>query len=441
MNDNTKKEISPSHNTYKMTDYTILFDKKLGGGAFGKIYSCINNKTKELYACKIEKPDIEDPQLSNEYKMLNLLKNYPYFPKCYKFCSSPHGHLLIFDHLGANLGVIMSKLPNQRYSMKSTLMIMTQCLDRLKEIHDKGIIHRDMKPENLVIGYKGKEKSIYLIDFGLSKSIVGDKKNMNLLGIKKEKIVIGTVRYISLGAHLGNEQCKKDDLESLAYIMVYFIKGELPWQNIKAKSRKEKYFKIYQMKKRTVPDELTNILPEEMKTFFNYILNLNVKQKPDYSKLQNLINNLMNKYSYSNDLQFDWYSSSFLQMLYNSPVVDDGEKIKSTSIYEEDSNNSDNNLKKMKSNRNYCSNSTKKVNKKININNNLNNFKLSSVKNIEHINKRSGFAQKNNKNPLNININMNFNENEKVKDEYKNVRGSYNPFYNDIMKRQRLSSY
>ena len=108
-----------------------------------------------------------------------------------------------------------------------------------------------MKPENLCIGYKGKEKNIYLIDFGLSKIIINnDKKNQYLLNIKREKIVIGTVRYISMNAHLGNEQYKKDDLESLAYMMIYFIKGELPWQNLKGKSRKEKYSKIYQKKKK-----------------------------------------------------------------------------------------------------------------------------------------------------------------------------------------------
>ena len=85
------------------------------------------------------------------------------------------------------------------------------------------------------------------------------------------------------------DEAKTDAQAYLAYIMIYFIKGELPWQNIKAKSRKEKYSKIYQMKKRTVPQELTNYLPEEMKIFLNYIINLNIKQKPDYAKLINLI--------------------------------------------------------------------------------------------------------------------------------------------------------
>ena len=430
---NLKKDFSTNEKTYKINDlYTILFDKKLGGGAFGKIYSCINNKTKELYACKIEKKNIEDPQLNNEYKILSLLKNYPFFPKCYKFCNSPFGYLLIMDHLGANLGAIMSKLPNKKYSMKSTLMIMTQCIERLKEIHEKGIIHRDMKPENLVIGYKGKEKNIYLIDFGLSKLISNDKKNQNLSIIKKDKIILGTVRYISMNAHLGNEQYKKDDLESLAYIMVYFIKGELPWQNIKAKTRKEKYSQIYKMKKKTVPDELCEYLPEEMKTFINYIINLNINKKPEYSILINLINNLMKKYSYSNDLQFDWYSSSFLQMLYNSPAIDDGEKNKSSSIFDEDSSNSDINIKKIKLNKNNFEN-TKKGNK-ININN-ISNIRVSqspkftSIKNIKHINKKNEFFP-------------NFFLKEKGKEEYKNLGVSSNNYLNDnIFKRDRHSSY
>ena len=295
MNENTKKELSQNINIYKINDtYTILFNKKIGGGAFGKIYSCINNKTKEIYACKIEKPEIENPQLANEYRILSLLKNYDYFPKCFKYCNSQYGYILILERLGSNLGVIMSKLPNKKFSMKSALMIINQSLERLKLIHEKGIIHRDMKPENLCIGYKGKEKNIYLIDFGLSKIMNNDKKNLYLLNIKKEKIVIGTVRYISMNAHLGNEQYKKDDLESLAYMMVYFIKGELPWQNLKAKSRKEKYTKIYQKKKHTVNSELCNFLPDEIKIFLNYILNLNQKQNPDYNKLMSKIPIIIN---------------------------------------------------------------------------------------------------------------------------------------------------
>ena len=340
-NDNITNSIN-TKNVFNFTDlYTILLDQKLGGGAFGKIYTCINNKTKEINACKIEN-NTEKPQLSNEFRIFNILKNIPGFPKCIKFSNSQKGYLLIMEHLGPNLETIMTRLPNKKYSMKTTLMIILQCLDRIKDIHEKGIIHRDMKPDNFVIGYKGKEKLIYLIDFGLSK-IINNNEKKNILQ-KKEKIIMGTMRYISMNAHLGNEQTKKDDLESLAYIVVYFIKGELPWQNVKADSKKEKYKKVYQIKKQTVPNELCKFLPEDIKTFINCILSLNIKQKPDYQKLKNILENLMNKYSYSNDLQFDWCTTYFMNKLYTSNFVDEN-NIKSSSIFEEDID-SDDNIKK-----------------------------------------------------------------------------------------------
>ena len=306
---------------FKLNDnYTILLNKKIGSGSFGQIYQCLNRKTNEILACKIESINELKPQLYHESKIMILMKNCTGFPTCYDFIFTEQDKILIMDFLGPNLDTIMNKLPSEnnikKFSFKTSLMIMIQCLERLKSLHDKGIIHRDIKPENFVIGPRNKERIIYLIDFGLSKKI---SKEKIIPTIKADRNIIGTMRYISMNTHQGYEQGKRDDLESLFYIIIYFIKGELPWQNIKTKSRAEKYSKIFEIKKKVTENgELVYGLPSEMGKILDYILGLNFVEKPNYQMIKNALELILTNYNLSNDLQFDWYNLEFLNYLYLS---------------------------------------------------------------------------------------------------------------------------
>ena len=197
---------------------------------------------------------------------------------------------------------------------------------------------------------------------------------------------------------------------------------------LKAKSRKEKYSKIYQKKKQTVNSELCNFLPDEIKTFLSYIINLNQKQNPDYAKLMNLISNLMKKYGYINDSQFEWYSSSFLQKLYNSPIIDEEERIKSSSIYEEES---------VKSEKNKIIVKTKRANNKNNYTNNLRRISdmMNNMNEFDLIYNKNMISSKNIKQKMLID--------KFGKPEYKNIIMNSNDNYinEEIWKRKRLSSY
>jgi casein kinase I family protein HRR25 len=180
-----------------------------------------------------------------------------------------------------------------------------------------------MKPENFVIGRKNKERTIYLIDFGLSRKYINE--NNIHISMKKDRNIIGTVRYISMNTHQGIEQSRRDDLESLIYIIIYFIKGELPWQNIKAKNKTERYNKIYEMKKKSTEKggELCSSLPNGFQTIIDYVLELEFTEKPDYSMLKKVVEIILAHNNYFNDLQFDWYNLDFLKNLYKSPLVTD----------------------------------------------------------------------------------------------------------------------
>ena len=319
--------------------YYILLNKKIGSGSFGQIYQCVNTETKEVYASKLESINELNPQLIHESKIMNLLKYTTGFPTCYNFYYTEQDKILIMDYLGPNLNQIMDKLPDKKFSIKSSLMIMLQCIERLRYLHEKGVIHRDIKPENFVIGRKNKERIIYLIDFGLSKKY---KNQYNIhISMKKERNIIGTVKYISINTHRGLEQSRRDDLESLFYTIIYFIKGELPWKNIKFKSKAEKYNKIYEIKKKSCEKggELCRSLPFEFQIIIDYILNLEFEEKPNYNTLKEVTELILAKLNYFNDLQFDWYNMTFLNKIMNENLF---ENDFSKSFIKEDENEKNN---------------------------------------------------------------------------------------------------
>ena len=209
------------------------------------------------------------------------------------------------DLLGHNLEELMKHNSSKRFSLKSVLMIADQMLTRLNNLHDKDYIHRDLKPENCVIGLEEKENIVYLIDFGLSRKYRYSRTNEHI-PYKEGKSILGTVRYISIYTHFGIEQSRRDDIESLGYILVYLAKGILPWQGQKAKTKKEKYKIIMDKKLEFKPEMLCHGLPDEFRQFFEYIRGVQFTEKPDYSFLHGLFNKIMAKMDFVNDSVFDW---------------------------------------------------------------------------------------------------------------------------------------
>jgi len=192
-----------------------------------------------------------------------------------------------------------------KFRMKTTLMIADQAISRIEHIHANRFIHRDLKPDNLAVGIGAKSNIIYLFDFGLAKQYKNPKTHKHI-PYRDNKELTGTVRYASLNTHLGIEQARRDDLESLGFVFVYFLKGCLPWQGLLAKTQKEKYQKILRKMLTTAIENLCQGLPIEFVKYFQHVRGLKFEQKPDYSYLRRLLKELFYKKESEGETLFDW---------------------------------------------------------------------------------------------------------------------------------------
>ena len=242
-------------------------------------------------------------------------------PQVYFFGVSGKHNCLVMELLGPSLEDLFD-MCDRKFSVKTVIMLAVQLIARLRYVHAKKLVYRDIKPENFVIGRPNSafETKVFIIDFGLAKPYVDDSTGQHI-PYREGKSLTGTARYMSINTHQGKEQSRRDDLEAVGHLLMYFLRGSLPWQGLKADNVKERYTKIGETKKNTPIEVLCDGWPEEFATYLRYVRHLEFFESPDYSYLIKLFSDLYESKGWAWDYKFDWHKKPFSSKFTEIPVI------------------------------------------------------------------------------------------------------------------------
>ena len=281
-----------------MTQSLQLSDKykfisKIASGSYGEVYLA-NDHNKHNYAAKIEGKK-SNSRLKSEYEIYKKLKDNGVtsgIPKIINFIETPESNILIMQLLGKSLDDLLND-NDGIFDMGTIFKLGINIIDLLRMVHDAGFIHRDIKPNNFLIGRGSKKSNVYIMDFGLSKQYITE--NDTHIGIRSERSLVGTARYVSVNIHMGIEPSRRDDLESVGYMLIYFAKGKLPWQGLKKKKCDDHIKMIGNAKMTTHVTKLCNGVPDCFIEYIQYCRRLKFDEKPDYDYLIKLFINCAEK--------------------------------------------------------------------------------------------------------------------------------------------------
>lgn len=285
-------------------------DQRIGAGCFGEVWRGRDTNSDEAVAVKFEKVKPTNSQLENEARTLaELAKPEPPqgFSRLHVFTQESGFNCMVMDILGPSLDQLQTQACGSIFSAQTATLVAEQLIQRIEYLHSKCIVHRDIKPENFVLGTGERRHHIFLIDFGLCKCYHSQGKHHPL---KTNLAMIGTARYASINASKGLEQSRRDDLEAIAHMLIFFLRGSLPWSGLQAETLAQKYLFIRKAKESIPIDDLCYNLPEAFMRFLGLARSLRYSERPDYEQMRDIFHELRMELGPAKDHEFEWDDGS-----------------------------------------------------------------------------------------------------------------------------------